>query len=88
MPNCTPPACLPALFRSLTQFYDKPMTWASIPAVALRFCILAAGSLLIGVGVALTCAFLLKRFEHADGSRWDYVWINVGPSSPTSWHVL
>ena len=29
----------------------------------LRFCVLALGSLLIGVGVALACAFVLKRLE-------------------------
>lgn len=45
-------------------------------AVFLRFCILALGSLLIGVGVALACAFVLKRFKvlkeanaHAGGER-------------------
>jgi hypothetical protein len=31
--------------------------------VLLRFCVLALGSLLIGVGVALACAFVLKRLE-------------------------
>lgn len=57
------------LFRSLLQFYDRPMGWGTLPAVALRFCVLALGSLLVGVGVALACAFLLKRFSSANAGR-------------------
>lgn len=51
------------LFRALTAFYDTTPGLSTIPALALRFCVLAAGSLGIGVGVALLAAFLLKRFQ-------------------------
>ena len=53
------------LFRSLSS-YSKTHAGVGVttlPAVAFKFCILAAGSLVVGVGVALACAFLLKRFE-------------------------
>jgi NhaP-type Na+/H+ or K+/H+ antiporter len=53
------------LFRALSS-YSSTHTGVGIttlPAVALKFCVLAAGSLVVGVGVALACAFLLKRFE-------------------------
>ena len=53
------------LFRSLQQFYDTPLTWGTLPAVLLSFCWLSLGSLLVGVGVALACAFVLKRFALA-----------------------
>ncbi|EFN50458.1 hypothetical protein CHLNCDRAFT_55871, partial [Chlorella variabilis] len=36
--------------------------------VMLRFCVLALGSLLIGAGVSLACAFVLKRFDRLDAS--------------------
>lgn len=51
------------LFRSLSAYTDAPFGLLTLPAVLLRFCMLAAGSLVIGVGVALACAFLLKRFD-------------------------
>ncbi|KAI3434634.1 hypothetical protein D9Q98_002701 [Chlorella vulgaris] len=54
------------LFRSLADFADRPMGWGTLPAVALRFCVLALGSLVIGVAVSLACAFVLKRFDRMD----------------------
>lgn len=56
------------LFRSLSDFADKPMGLGTLPAVMLRFCVLALGSLLIGAGVSLACAFVLKRFDRLDAS--------------------
>lgn len=53
------------LFRSLSS-YTQTHTGVGVttlPVVLLRFCILAAGSIAIGIGVALACAFLLRRFE-------------------------
>eukprot|EP00887_Chlorella_sp_A99_P005897 scaffold1.g5897.t1 len=58
-----------AIVLALTQFYDQPLTWSSLPAILIRFVVLGAGSLAIGVGVALACAFVLKRFQLADRSR-------------------
>ena len=37
-------------------------------AILLRFCILAVGSMVIGVGVALACAAVLKRFNQMEPS--------------------
>jgi NhaP-type Na+/H+ or K+/H+ antiporter len=51
------------LFRSLAHYTAAPVGLLTLPAVMLRFCVLAAGSLAVGVGVALACAFLLKRFD-------------------------
>ena len=53
------------LFRSLSS-YSATHAGAgltTLPVVALKFCILAAGSLGVGVGVAMACAFLLKKFD-------------------------
>ncbi|KAL4436987.1 hypothetical protein ABPG75_004126 [Micractinium tetrahymenae] len=56
------------LFRSMADFSNRPFGFTTLPAVLLRFCILLLGSLLIGVGVALACAFVLKRLQGADNS--------------------
>ena len=42
---------------------SAPAPPAPAAAVFLRFCVLSLGSLLIGVGVSLCCALLLKRFQ-------------------------
>lgn len=51
------------LFRSLASSSGASFGITTLPVVALRFCVLAVGSLAVGVGVALACAFLLKRFD-------------------------
>ncbi|KAL4430540.1 hypothetical protein ABPG77_005780 [Micractinium sp. CCAP 211/92] len=57
------------LFRSMTDFSDRTsFGFTMLPAVLLRFCILLLGSLLIGVGVALACAFVLKLLRGTDNS--------------------
>lgn len=59
------------LFRSLSSYTQthSGVGITTLPAVALGFCILAAGSILIGIVVALACAFLLKRFDAYYSSR-------------------
>lgn len=57
---------LPWLGRSTTHLASLPLPPAA--AVLLRFCILLLGSLLIGVGVALACAFVLKLLRGTDNS--------------------
>lgn len=79
------------LFRSLAV-YSKTHTGVgltTLPVVALKFCILAAGSMVLGVGVALACAFLLKRFEAYYNSRPHHggglsSWMRQGPSAQAS----
>ncbi|KAK9809257.1 hypothetical protein WJX72_012251 [[Myrmecia] bisecta] len=56
------------LFRTLEEFYNTPLTWATLPLIAWRFTIIGVGSTLVGIAVALLCAFILKRFELAPGS--------------------
>ncbi|GAB4823231.1 hypothetical protein N2152v2_010277 [Parachlorella kessleri] len=56
------------LFRSLAQFSGASFTLGTLPAVALRFVALALGSLAVGCGTALACAFTLKRFWREGGS--------------------
>jgi NhaP-type Na+/H+ or K+/H+ antiporter len=53
------------LFRVLSSYSSTHagVGITTLPAVTLKFCVLAAGSLVVGLGVALACAFLLKRFE-------------------------
>lgn len=51
------------LFHSLTDLADRPFGLSTLPAVLLRFAVLSVGSLAIGVGVALACAFVLRRFR-------------------------
>ena len=75
------------LFRALAS-YSKTHTgvgFTTLPSVALRFCILAAGSMVLGVGVALACAFLLKRFEAYYARANNSVgasWLQRGASAP------
>ncbi|PSC74995.1 sodium hydrogen exchanger 3 [Micractinium conductrix] len=54
------------LFRSMSDFASQPFGIGTLPAVLLRFWVLLVGSLLIGVGVALACAFVLKRLSGSD----------------------
>ncbi|PRW57911.1 sodium hydrogen exchanger variant 1 [Chlorella sorokiniana] len=56
------------LFRSTADFVNKPFGVLTLPAILLRFCILAVGSMAIGVGVALACAAVLKRFNQMEPS--------------------
>ena len=54
------------LFRSFTSYASKGganVGILTLPFVALRFCWLAIGSLVVGLGVSLVCAFLLRRFD-------------------------
>ncbi|KAL4513618.1 hypothetical protein Ndes2526A_g04953 [Nannochloris sp. 'desiccata'] len=53
------------LFRALSTYSSTHVGVGitTLPAISLKFCVLAAGSLLVGLGVALACSFLLKRFE-------------------------
>jgi len=53
------------LFRVLSTYSTTHagIGITTFPAITLKFCVLAAGSLVVGLGVALACAFLLKRFE-------------------------
>eukprot|EP00891_Asterochloris_glomerata_P000623 jgi/Astpho2/623/Aster-04465 len=57
------------LFRSLEDFYDAPLTWSVLPLICARFLAIGIGSLLVGVGVALACAFILKRFQLSPSSN-------------------
>jgi NhaP-type Na+/H+ or K+/H+ antiporter len=59
------------LFRALSSYSSTHtgVGFTTLPAITLKFCILAAGSLVVGVGVALACAFLLKRFEAYYGNN-------------------
>lgn len=52
-----------ALFRSIEAFYEVPLSWMTIPNVMWRFTVISVGSLMVGIGVAMTCAFILKRFQ-------------------------
>ena len=76
MSACLPPSCghllcpgavAIVLFRSLAQFSGASFTLGTLPAVALRFVALALGSLAVGCGTALACAFTLKRFWREGG---------------------
>lgn len=54
------------IFRSFTSYAGgggETVGILTLPFVALRFCWLAIGSLIVGLGVSLVCAFLLKRFD-------------------------
>ncbi len=54
------------LFNSIASYsraHDGAVGFATLPAIGLRFAFLAAGSTAVGVGVALACAALLKRFQ-------------------------
>jgi len=53
------------LFRTLAEFYVAPATRFLPFKIALRFAHVLLGSAATGVGVALGCAFVLKRFELA-----------------------
>lgn len=56
------------LFRSLAQFSGQAFGWGTLPQLALEFVGLALGSLAVGTGTALACAFTLKRFRR-EGER-------------------
>ncbi len=51
------------LFRSIENAAGSSMNLMTIPRVLFQFCFLLVGSLVVGVGVGLACAFLLKRFD-------------------------
>lgn len=56
------------LFRTLEEFYETPLSWATVPFMFWRFFVIATGSIIIGLGVASACAFILKRFQLAPGA--------------------
>jgi sodium/hydrogen exchanger 3 len=49
-----------ALYGAVIQFDTKAVTWAAVGASALQFFVVFAGSLAIGIGVALLAAILFK----------------------------
>ena len=51
------------LFRSIENAAGEGMTFLTLPRVLFQFCFLLVGSLVVGVGVGLACALLLKRFD-------------------------
>jgi sodium/hydrogen exchanger 8 len=51
------------LFRSIENAAGSSMNLVTIPRVLFQFSFLLVGSLVVGVGVGLACAFLLKRFD-------------------------
>ena len=54
------------LFNSIASYsraHGGAVGFTTLPAIGLRFAFLAAGSTAVGVGVALACAALLKRFQ-------------------------
>ena len=51
------------LFRSIENAAGSSMNLMTVPRVLFQFCFLLVGSLVVGVGVGLACAFLLKRFD-------------------------
>ncbi|KAK9915576.1 hypothetical protein WJX75_001018 [Coccomyxa subellipsoidea] len=57
------------LFRTLEEFYDAPLKLTTLPLIIWRFGTIGIGSLLVGILVALPCAFLLKRFQVAPGEQ-------------------
>ena len=60
------------LFRSIETSSGSSFSIGTIPAILFQFCFLLIGSLIVGTGVALACAFLLKRFDeyYSNPSRW------------------
>ncbi|KAI8109532.1 hypothetical protein M9434_000814 [Picochlorum sp. BPE23] len=60
------------LFRSIETSSGSSFSIGTIPAVLFQFCFLLVGSLIVGTGVALACAFLLKRFDeyYSNPDRW------------------
>ncbi|KAA6419187.1 MAG: CPA1 family transporter: sodium ion proton, partial [Trebouxia sp. A1-2] len=56
------------LFRTLEEFYETPLSWGTVPLIFWRFFVIATGSIVIGLGVASACAFILKRFQLAPGA--------------------
>eukprot|EP00889_Picochlorum_renovo_P007145 jgi/Picre1/34175/NNA_001649.t1 len=60
------------LFRSIETSSGSSFSVGTIPAVLFQFCFLLVGSLIVGTGVALACAFLLKRFDeyYSNPDRW------------------
>ncbi|KAI8114397.1 hypothetical protein M9434_002522 [Picochlorum sp. BPE23] len=51
------------LFHSIESSLGSSFSVGTIPAVFFQFWFLLVGSLIVGTGVALACAFLLKRFN-------------------------
>jgi len=60
------------LFNTFTEFYQTPWSASTIPLMLWRFFFTFFGSLVMGVLLALPCAFVLKRFQLAS--------ISGGPS--------
>ena len=60
------------LFRSIETSSGSSFSIGTLPAILFQFCFLLLGSLLVGTGVALACAFLLKRFDayYSNPSEW------------------
>lgn len=60
------------LFRSIETSSGSSFGIGTIPAVLFQFCFLLVGSLIVGTGVALACAFLLKRFDeyYSNPAKW------------------
>ncbi|KAK9843766.1 hypothetical protein WJX81_005547 [Elliptochloris bilobata] len=58
------------LFQTLQKSAGAPLRWAALPLLGANFAFIGIGSMLVGVLVALPCAFVLRRFQvAADGAR-------------------